>query len=243
MNFLRPYKSDIHQVETLTKLGVSKTDIASVLGITIQQFEKWESKNTAISELLKPKARPEYTVSHPDYAHMIEEAFACAGKRYYRFKDEFRMSTGRYKYYYAVLRELELKLSLEHLEEYVTAFKAVLNGGNKKRIELTDLHVLVINLESRLKLAFDPATIKKLAAIAYFDDTEDLLSFDERYGAKKVALWEEHKFYDFFLTRPIGELFNANNISVDSLTERLAMDEMLIQDLRSSLLTVLEANS
>lgn len=242
-NILRPYKSDITQIDKLVKLGVSKTDIATILGITDDQLGKWEAKNTTVCEILKPKARPEYTLSHPDFAPMVEEAFPCAGVRYYRFKEEYRQSTGRYKYYYATLRELELKMSLDHLQKFVDAFKVVLNGGSKKRIELTDLHKLVLNLESRIALAFDPATIKKLAAVAYFDDTEDLTSFNEKYGKRKIEIWEENKVYDFFLTRPIGELWGANNTSVDSLVEHLTQMQEIVQDLNSNLQTVLEDNS
>jgi hypothetical protein len=243
MNILRPYSSDIKQIETLVSLGCNPIDISNVLGITETKLNKWKSSNNTISKLLTPKPRPEFTLNHPDYAPMVEEAFTCAGKRFYRFKEEYRMSTGRYKYYYSILRELELKLSLKDLEKYVTAFKSVLNGGKKNKIELTDLHVLILNLESRIKLAFDTATIKKLAAIAYFDETEDLTSFSDKYGEEKIKLWEEHNVYDFFLTKPIGELYGVNNISVESLVEHLNLQNGIIQDLNSSLQTVLEANS
>lgn len=243
MNLLRPYKSDIRQIDSLVKLGCSHSDIASILGITPAQLQKWEVKSRPIAELLKPKARPEFTLNHPDYAPMVEEAFTCAGKRFYRFKEEYRQSTGRYKYYYSTLRELELKLSLKDLQKYVDAFKLVLNGGNKKRIELTDLHKLVINLESRVELAFDPSTIRKLAAIAYFDDTEDITSFNDKYGDEKIQLWLDNGVYDFFLTRPIGELFNLKAISVDSLAALLNQMDGMIKDLNSNLQQVLEDNS
>jgi hypothetical protein len=243
-NFFRPFKSDIKQIESLLKLGSNESDICLVLNITQQQLSKWKAKSKELEDILKPKARPEFTISHPDYASMVEEAFTCGGKRFYRFKEEYRMATGRYKYYYATLRELELKLSLDKLQEFVNAFKLVLNGGGKKKsIELTELHKLVLNLESRIVLAFDPMTIKKLAAVAYFDETEDLTSFSEKYGNEKIKLWEEHNLYTFFLTNPIGELWGVNNTSVDSFQERLTKATEIVQDLDSSLQQVLEANS
>jgi hypothetical protein len=243
-NFFRPFKSDIKQIESLLKLGSNESDICLVLNITQQQLSKWKAKSKELEDILKPKARPEFTISHPDYASMVEEAFTCGGKRFYRFKEEYRMATGRYKYYYATLRELELKLSLDKLQEFVNAFKLVLNGGGKKKsIELTELHKLVLNLESRIVLAFDPMTIKKLAAVAYFDETEDLTSFSEKYGNEKIKLCEEHNLYTFFLTNPIGELWGVNNTSVDSFQERLTKATEIVQDLDSSLQQVLEANS
>jgi hypothetical protein len=198
MNIFRPYKSDIHQIESLVSLGVNPVDISRVLGITITQLRNWEQKNPKVSELLKTKPRPEYTLSHPEYAPMVEEAFTCAGRRFYRFKEEYRMSTGRYKYYSSTLRELDLKLSLKDLQKFVDAFKAVLNGGKKKVIEITDLTVLIYNLESRIKLAFDNETIYKLAAIAYFDETEDLVSYSDKYGEDKIKLWRDNHMHDFF---------------------------------------------
>lgn len=244
MNILRPYKSDIRQIESLVKLGCNTFDISSILGITEVKLKAWEGKNTHIAEALKPKARPEFTMLHPDFAPMVEEAFACGARRFYRFKEEYRQATGRYKYYYSTLRELELKVSLADLRKYVEAFKLVLNGGSKKKtIELTNLHKLVLNLESRLELAFDTVTIKRLAAISYFDDTEDLTSFNDKYGQEKIKLWEEHKVYDFFLTRPIGELYNLKNISVSSLAEHLNQMDGIIKDLSSNLQQVLEDNS
>jgi len=244
MNILRPFKSDIKQIESLVKLGCNKPDIAMVLHLTEVQLSKWEYKNTQVAELLKPKARPEFTLTHPDYAPMVEEAFACGGKRFYRFKEEYRMSTGRYKYYYSTLRELELKLSLKNLQEYVDAFKLVLEGGSKKKtISLNDLNKLVINLESRIKLAFDTQTVKKLAAVAYFDETEDLTTYIDKYGEQKIKLWEEHNVYDFFLTKPIGELFNLKSISVEYLQEHLRIQDGITQDLNLDLRKVVEDNS
>lgn len=244
MNFLRPYKSDIKQIASLVNLGVRKSDIASVLQITEPQLSKWETVNTRVAELLKPKARPEFTLLHRDFAPMVEEAFTCGGKRFYRFKDEYRMATGRYKYYYSTLRELELKLSIEDLQKYVNAFKLVLEGGSKKKsISLNDLHKLIFNLESRIELAFDTATVKKLAAIAYFDESEDLTTFSEKHGDEKIKLWNDHNVHDFFLMKPIGELFNLKNISVESLLAHLKEMDLITQDLNSNLQQVLEDNS
>lgn len=244
MNLFRPSKSDIYQIQELAKLGCSQQDIAKILGITEGRLSVWKARYNQVSEPLKQKARPEYTILHPEYAPMIEEAFACAGIRYYRFKEEYRMSTGRYKYYYATLREIDLRATIDTLKKYVEAFKGCLNGaGKKKMVDLGELWKLILNLESRLALAFDPQTIKSLAAIAYFDDTEDLTTFSKEYGDQKIKTWEANGSYDFFLTRPIGELFNLSNISVESLQEHLKVMEGIVMDLNSGLQTVLEDNS
>jgi hypothetical protein len=126
----------------------------------------------------------------------------------------------------------------------VEAFKAILNGGGKKKtISINDMNKLVINMESRLELAFDTSTIRRLAAVAYFDETEDLTTYDDKYGKEKIKLWKDNNVYDFFLTRPIGELYNLKNISVDSLVEHLNLMDGVIKDLNYNLRKVSEDNS
>lgn len=242
MNFLRPFKSDIRQIESLVKLGCNESDICLVLGITTDILTKWKGKNKVIEDLLKPKARPEFTLNHPDFAPMVEEAFTCGGKRFYRFKEEYRMATGRYKYYYATLREIDLKLNQDTLKQFIEAFKSILNGGKKKVINHGDLWVPIINLESRLKLEFDPASVRKLATIAYFDETEDLTSYDEKQAQEKIKLWESHNTHDFFLTRLIAELLSVNSISITSLDRHLKEMDGIVKDLDLNLLKVLEDN-
>lgn len=239
----RPYKSDIRQIESLSKLGCNHTDIAMVLGITPVQLIKWEENNTHIAELLRPKPRPEYTALHPEFAPMVEEAFTCGGRRFYRFKEEYRMSTGRYKYYYSTLRELQLKLSLEDLEKFIAGFKEVLEGGKKKKdISLERCWRLLINLQSRMSLEFDVATVKKLAAVSYFDETEDLTTYSEKYGEEKIKLWEQHDKEDFFLTRRIEELLQVKTTSLKSFQEHLSQMDGIKKELDLDMLEVLQDN-
>lgn len=244
MSIFRPYKSDIRQLETLVKLGANTADICDVLAITAAQLENWKGKNTQVFQILQPKAHPECTIHHPEFAPMIEEAFHVGTVKYYRFKEEYRQSTGRYKYYYDQLRIIEARVSLEKLQEFVKGFRAILEGGGKKReISIGDLWKLILNLESRMKLAFDESSVKRLAAIAYFDETEDLTSFDKKHADSKIKLWEEHNFYDFFLMRPIGELFNVSNSSIEPLMEYMTTARQILQDLDSDMSTVLAENS
>lgn len=240
---LRPNKRDIRQIQSLVELGANGEDIAKVLGITVHKLEKWKTGYIRIGELLKPKPRPEYTLNHPEYAPMVEEAFACGARRFYRFKEEYRQSTGRYKYYYAALREVDLRADLNTLRQYIDAFKKILTGGKSgKQISLEELWKLIFNLETRINLAFEPAGVKNLAAIAYFDETEDLTTYNQEYGKEKIKLWEDHGIHDFFLTRPIGELLGLNNTLDESFLDYLKTAEQILTDLNSGLQKVSEEN-
>lgn len=189
-------------------------------------------------------AKPDFNINHPDVAHMVEVAFEAAGKKYYRFKDEFRIPAGRYKYVYASLRENDLRMNIDTLRDYIDAFKKVLSGGGKKNsISLEDLWKLVLNLESRINLGLDPEGIERLASIVYFDDTEDLSTYDKKYGTDKISVWRQHNVSDFFLTKPIGDLLSLSDSSITSLMDYIKTNREIIEELNSGLLKVSQENS
>lgn len=180
----------------------------------------------------KRTARPEFNMTHPDVAHNIEFAFKAGGKTYYRFKEERLIPAGRFKYIYAFSKEVDMRMSLEILKNYVKDFKDLLNGsGPKKVIQIGELWKLVLNLESRIALAFEPDTVERLASVVYFDGDEDLSTFDRKYGAKKIENWKKYNVRDFFLTKPMGELLGLRNTSVESLGDYIQEANLIIQDL------------
>jgi hypothetical protein len=185
----------------------------------------------------KKPAKPSFNVNHPDITPQVEVAFEAAGVKYYRFKEEFRIPAGRYKYIHNALREMDLRMTQAKLLEYVAEFENCLNGtGKKKEINLGRLWELVLNMKSRAKLPFDADTVKRFAAVTYFDDTEDLSTYDKAYGQRKIDLWDKHNVVDFFLTKPIGELLNLSNTSVEHLREYLTTSMEILEELNSGLL-------
>lgn len=180
----------------------------------------------------KKSPKPEFNISHPDIANVIEEAFKAGGKRYYRFKEERLIPAGRYKYIYAYLKEVDLRMNLETLQKYIKDFKDLLNGsGPKKIIQIGELWKLIINLESRVALAFEPATVERLASVIYFDENEDLSTYNKKYGIQKVEHWKKHNIIDFFLTKPMGELLGLKDISTESLGLYIQEAVQILQDL------------
>jgi len=139
---------------------------------------------------------------------------------------------GRYKYIYAALKEVDLRMTLETLEQYVKAMKNILDGGSKKnQVSMGELWKLTLNMESRIKLAFEPASVERLAAVLFFDETEDLRTYDRKYGAEKIEHWKSNNVLDFFLTMPIVELLGLKGISQTSLEEYIQEANQLMQDL------------
>lgn len=188
--------------------------------------------------------KPAFNKNHPDVKHLVEVAFKAGGKTYYRFIDEKQIPTGRYKYIYAHLKEVDMRMNIDTLKAYIKDFKTVLNGaGPKKIIEIGELWKLVYNLETRISLAFEPATVERLAAVIYFDDTEELSTYNRKYGEKKIDHWRKHNVLDFFLTKPIGELLGLSGISIPFLEDSIQQIQEELQILTSDQQTQSSANS
>lgn len=98
-------------------------------------------------------------------------------------------------------------------------------------------------METRVNLAFEPDTVRRLASVVYFDAAEDLSTFDMKYGEKKVEFWKKNNVTDFFLTRPISELLGLEGISITSLEEYLRTSTSIIEELTSELPPQLSENS
>lgn len=187
---------------------------------------------------------PSYNLRHDDIKHKVELAFQVKGKKFYRFIDDHQIPTGRYKYIYAALKEVDLRMNLSTLQNYVNEIKKVLNGGDKKNnVSMEALWRVTLNLESRISLAFEPASVERLAAILFFDETEDLRTFDKAHGDDKIKYWKQNNVVDFFLTTPIVELLGLRGISPTYLEEYIQTSNLLIEDLTLDLRTQLSESS
>lgn len=218
----RPSKQDIKLLEQLITRGVNQNDIESLLSITSKEFEKWK-ENIEVDRIVKlrPKYEPErFTLHHPSLAGQTELAFEAGLIKYYRFKDEYRMPIGRYKYVYKRFKEADLRMTRETMQEYLKQIEEALNG-TKKQINLSTAIRLIYNMKTWLTIPFEPEAVKRLAAVTFFTDDEDLSTFDEKKGQEKIDSWERNKVHDFFTTAPIGALLNVNSSSITSLEEYL----------------------
>jgi hypothetical protein len=189
-------------------------------------------KKTAKRPAKKPSSpKPEFNLSHSDIKHKVEVAFKVKGRTYYRFIHERDIPAGRYKYIYAFIREVDLRMNLDTLKQFVTEFKKTLNGGDKKVIDIGQMWRLILNLETRTSLAFEPAGVEKLASVIYFDDTEDLSTYNRKHCDDKIKYWKDNNLVDFFLTKPIGELLGLKDTSITSLQTYIQQAQEIIKDL------------
>lgn len=192
----------------------------------------------------KSIAKPSFNIHHEEVRHKIEKAFKAGNVQYYKFIDEHQIPAGRYKYIYSALKEADLRMDMPTLKNYIQTLKDILNGGSKKnQINVGDIWKIVYNMETRAELAFEPAAIERLASVIYFDDTEDLSTYNRNHGQEKIKHWTKNNVKDFFLTRPISELFGTSGISLTSLEEYIETTSQIIADLTIDLRKVSEANT
>lgn len=215
---MNPYKTSASKKKPKAKIKYTKTDDSDIKQLNFDNYPL-----------------PPFNMHHEDVAHRIELAFEVAGKKFYRFKKEYSIPAGRYKWYYAYLRRIDLKMAPEVLNTYVDEVVKCLNGGKKGEINLVRAIELLLNMKTRTEIGFEPQAVRFLASVAYFDETEELSGYDQEYGNKKIAFWKKHKSLDFFLTRPIGDLLNLNGISNESLMDFINEREEIIQILNSGL--------
>jgi len=188
----------------------------------MNRFIKW------IKSFFKKDETPMYNLHHPDLAGKTEFAFECGGVKYYRAIKEYILPVGRYKWIDATLNEVDIRMTMPLLRAFMAKLKKNLNGSNG--IDLGEAFKVIYSIETRCDLDWEPETVKRLASVVYFDETEDLRDYDIEYGQKKIKSWEQHNNYSFFLTRPIAELLNLSDTSETSLQKYIQQVQEILKD-------------
>lgn len=197
------------------------------------------SKTKTRKKLVKPakqkvkEQEPLFNLTHDDVKDSVELAFICGGREYYRFKDEREIPAGRYVHIDAFLKEHEIRMDLETLKGYISLMKTELEGKDGQ-INVYNMTVILYKLETRTNMAWNIDTIKRLSSVVFFDKTENLRGYDEEYGKKKIAFWDEHGNLDFFLKTPICELLGLQGISETFLRTYIQEQTQTLKDLYST---------
>lgn len=194
--------------------------------------QKRSSTRSTKKPVRKPLAKPEFNINHPELADKVEEAFTAGGVKYYRFIEEYQMPTGRYKWVMNYLREVDLRMDLATMKAYMAEIMKCISGS-RGQIDLINVYKIIHAIQTRLELAFEPETIKRLASVTYFDDTEDLSDFSMKKGEEKIKIWDKAGTLDFFLTKPISALLGLNNISQESLQDYINRTSGILAELIS----------
>jgi hypothetical protein len=140
-----------------------------------------------------------------DGKYKVIEGFQLGGTTYYMFDQTAEVPTGRMLAALAVYSEMEMKVDKEYLELHTKAMEKLLS--DPKKINISYIVQINMNLKERLELMPLPDFVYKLASVIFFDNTESPYSYSFEYNKKKIEEWKKSgDTLDFFLSRLSSEL-------------------------------------
>jgi|ERR1700741_309960 len=172
-------------------------------------------KNTFSRLALRFSRKPKF-LNEPRY-RIIQE-FVHNGIVYYRHEDVFNTPCVRALSSIQYYEELQMRMTREFLLEDIKAHETINanlkkvisgSGGQLNLVDAVHLlgqsNVLIKQKKERLEWIFEPESLYKLAAVVYFDSSENPMQYDSRYAQKKIERWKENntEMLDFFLQQPI----------------------------------------
>jgi hypothetical protein len=144
----------------------------------------------------------------------IQPVFEVGGVTYYQVRDVFNTFAGRGMKQLEVYEEWQSRLTRERILAFVMAMEGELN---KDRIQLTNIADLINKMKERLMFPVPTSEIIiKMAAVAYFDESESAEEPDEMYAREvKIPHWRAHGVTDFFIGQRLSDLVPWPTISED----------------------------
>jgi hypothetical protein len=163
-----------------------------------RKLSKWER----VKNVFRPLKLKPYLI---DEKYRVIPAFTEAGIDYWCFDNTHEVPTGRMLAALAIYTELEMKCDKKYLDQHVQAMEKLLS--DPKKISISHIVQLNLNLKERLNLAPFPDHIYKMASVIFFDKNESLYSYDYEYNEKKISTWKAAGgTLDFFCRTQLAEL-------------------------------------
>jgi hypothetical protein len=191
----------------------------------------------------KPKPSDKvYNIYHPELSDKIEASvnqetgkpFIVNGVQYYNFKRDTEVRTGRYMILTNFLQEVNYRMDLERLKMYIKRIRSELDNS-RGQINVGNAVVFLDQMMNLTTQAFEAETIYRLASAIYFDDTEDLRTWDKEHNEKKISGWKEDGTLDFFFSRPFKELIDLRSTSETDIRASLDAVARLNEEYKSVL--------
>jgi hypothetical protein len=186
----------------------------------------------------------------------IVRAFTLGGVSYYKYEQAAQMPFMRAYAAINTYSEVEMRCTREYLqkhsdgnrEDIAELKKAFTNvGGSLNLIEtvrrLDTLEKRERNLQERLKMILVTETALNLAAIYYFDDSEDPTSFDQGYARKKIQRWKDGGLEGFFTTAPVRELIPFLDLTEEDLQNFIKVEKEILKEHSKGLLSYRSQNA
>lgn len=157
--------------------------------------------------------------------YRIEYAFTCGGTKYYRFADITNLPYERGLMALQTYNEVDMRCSRQFLLHYADTIDQLLH---QPQIDIFKINQLNEILKQRLTLIADTDLLYRLAAVCFFDKTENPAVYEPDYAEKKIAKWRKDKgVHGFFTQMPLLELMPfLQNVDTDLDTYSAMCDEL-----------------
>lgn len=161
-----------------------------------------------------------WNIHHPELFDKVEASFKAGGKQYYTFKKDTTIRYGRYLILQAFLQEVNFRMSTDTLKNYIKVITEQINGS-KGTINIGNALEYLGHMKNLTELAFEPDTVYRLASCLFFDDSEDLRTWDKTHNEEKIRAWRALGTLDFFYDKLFQELTGLKSISQTAITDYL----------------------
>lgn len=185
--------------------------------------------------LFRAKLKP-YLV---DAKYKVIPAFSLGGTDYWMYDSALEVPTGRFFAAMGIYTEMEMNCNKEYLLAHCKAMEKLLS--DPKKIQLTYIMQLNVNLRERVELMPMPEYIYKLASVIFFDKSESLYSYDYEYNKLKIEKWKAAGgTLDFFSKTPLKELVPSLSMPSTDIQTYLTVTKMVAETHRQLLQDTLQ---
>lgn len=161
-----------------------------------------------------------------DIKHIIVYAFTIGERHYFRFDDPLNIPYDRGLKCLVYYKELEMNCDRAYLKAHTEAMEGIFAKTKLTIDDLTDINRLNKNLKQRLMLPKEPDLMFKLASVVFFDQYENPLTYEFKYGENKIRNWKKStSLTDFFLQKPLLELIPYLQNAGENLEQYSLMTE------------------
>jgi len=176
----------------------------------------------------------------PDSKHIIVYAFTISDRHYFRFDDPLNMPYDRALKCLVYYKELDMNCDRSFLKAHTEAIDNMLQKGKFTIQDLMTVKTLNDQLKQRLELPKEPDLMYKLASVVFFDQHENPIVYEFKYGESKIKHWKKNTILtDFFLSKPLMELIPYLQYAEKNLEQFSQMAEKASQQHLDNLLPLL----
>jgi hypothetical protein len=143
----------------------------------------------------------------PDAKYMIMYAFTIGDRHYFRFDDPLNTPYDRALKCLVYYKELDMNCDRAFIKAHTEAIDNMLLKSKLTIKDLVSITTLNDQLKQRLELPKEPDLMYKLASVVFFDQHENPIVYEFKYGENKIRSWKKNtSLTDFFLSKPLLEL-------------------------------------